>query len=107
MKLQGDKATIIFHSCVFGLSRREVRKFTVCDPKPYAQHPISVRVEFIEPRERTSKSTTITPEDHRYLTIEHGEEVLYDSRADVPIDMEWWRAKYEEFNGNKAGGHIL
>jgi hypothetical protein len=100
MKCQGENATIIQHCAAFGNLKTRVRKFTVHDPKPHAQHATSVTVSFVKPRERRSYFFTMVPENYRYLTIERdGGEVLYDSRDDVPCDMAKWEPIYQK---NKA-----
>jgi hypothetical protein len=96
VRLQGDKATIIQHSSAFGILRTEVRKFEVYEPRPYAQHPVSVSVSFAKPRERKIYGYRMVEDGERYLTIERDGQVLYDSRTDVPIDMAKWTAVYEE-----------
>ena len=94
--LTGEKATIVQHCAVFGTLKTEVRKLTIGTPRPYAQHRVSITISFVKPRERKWSSYTMTPDDLRYLTIEQDGKVLYDSRTDVPVDMEAWRARYAE-----------
>jgi len=76
-----------------------VRKFEVHDPKPYAQYPTSVMVSFVKPGKRKWAYFTVVPDNLRYLTIEHDDVVLYDSRTDVPCDMTKWESVYQK---NKA-----
>jgi len=98
-RLHGEKATIIQHCSALGILKTEVRKFDVHEPKPYAQYPISVTVWFVEPRKRNRYYYTMTPDGIRFLTIECGGKVVYDSRTDIPIDMDKWT---ERFSKNKA-----
>jgi hypothetical protein len=99
MTREGENATIIQHCAVFGTLKTAVRKFKVREPRPYAQHPISVDVDFVEPRKRRWAAYRMMPVNYRYLTIERDGVVLYDSRQDVPCDMEEWRKLYDK---NKA-----
>src|SRR6185503_4508329 len=93
---EGDKATIIQHCAVFGRMKRDVRKFRVEEPSKHAQYPVSIAVRFVEPRKRTGSSYRIVPDNIRYLTIEAKGQVVYDSRPDVPCDMEVWEASYQK-----------
>jgi hypothetical protein len=96
MKMEGEKATIIQHCAVFGTVKTEVRKFWVNDAKPYAQHPVSVIITFVEPRRRSSSYIRVVPDSHRFTTIEASGKVLYDSRNDVPCDMAKWAETYRK-----------
>jgi hypothetical protein len=100
--MTGGKALIIQHCAVFGRLETPVRKFTVEDVRPYAQSPISVSVVFVKPRERRAYSYTIKPDDSRYLTVEVNGEVVYDSRKDVPCDMEQWAVTRARSAANPA-----
>jgi hypothetical protein len=83
-QFEGGHAMIKQYCSVFGVLITEVRKFTVSEPRPYAQYPTSVDVSFVKPRQRRSYSYTIVPDGIRYLTIERNGDVVYDSRTDVP-----------------------
>lgn len=97
----GDAATIVGHDAVMGRWERQVRQWAVREVRPYAQHPVSVCVVFIEPGKRTPALFTVVP-GTRYLTIESGGNVLYDSRSDVPCDMDEWAATNDRFVGRRA-----
>jgi hypothetical protein len=88
--------TIVQHSCVFGQMELPVVRFKVGDVRPWSQYDRSVTVTFEEPqkprqRKRIINSMTMAS-DERYLTIEAAGEVLYDSRAEVPLDSVKWEA---------------
>jgi hypothetical protein len=91
---EGGKATIIQHCAVFGTVKTQVRMWSVGEPKPYAQYPVAVYVGFCKPR--LQQMVVHHRDAGRFLTVESGGEVLYDSRADVPIDMEAWKARYRK-----------
>jgi hypothetical protein len=93
---EGNKATLIRHCAVFGRKRKEVRKFRVTDPAPFAQYPVAVTIWITEPRKRTSFGYRATPDNLTYLTVEVQGAVVYDSRSDVPCDMEKWEDIYQK-----------
>jgi hypothetical protein len=89
--IKGGRALIVQHCCVYGDLPTPVRQFTVHPPKPYAQHPTEVLVSFIEPRRRNGAYYHVAPDNVRYLTIEQDGVIIYDSRSEVPCDMEQWK----------------
>src|SRR5262245_39323602 len=94
-------AVIVQHCSVFGTIRTPVRQFKVEDVRPYAQHKLSVTVAFLEPRKRTWCLFTMVPDGTRYLTIEVGGSVVYDSRAEVPCDMAKWEETWARFKDRR------
>jgi hypothetical protein len=78
-------AVLVQHCAVSGRLETRVRAYEVI-PAP----PQSVRVVVIEPRKRRRGAYTITADNLRYLTIEVADQVVYDSRGDVPCDMAAW-----------------
>jgi hypothetical protein len=78
-----------------------VRAYLVEPPRPYAQHRASVSVAFIEPRQSRAAFYRILGDNLRYLTIEVDGQVIYDSRSDVPCDMDHWAATNARFQGNR------
>jgi hypothetical protein len=95
-QLDGGLARIVQHCAAFGRIETPVRAFWVDEVVPYAQHAVSVSVTFTEPRQRRA-AFTMTPDDLRYLTVEVGGRVVYDSRTDVPCDMATWEATARRF----------
>jgi len=85
---------IVTHSCVFGTSRTEVRKFDIGKPRSYAQYRVSVDISFVEPGKRRGKHQTVVPDNIKFITVEQNGAVVYDSRTDVPCDMVEWRKRY-------------
>jgi hypothetical protein len=90
-------ALIVQHCAVMHRLETPVRWFRVGQPRPYAQHPASVCVGFKKPRKRVPHYYTITPDNIRYLTIEVGGRVVYDSRQEVPCDMAKWEETRSRF----------
>jgi hypothetical protein len=88
--LEGGRALIVQHCAVWGDLPTQVCQFTVRSPEPYAQYPTSVLVLFKEPKRRNSAYFKIYPDSIRNLTIEQDGAVIYDSRSEVPCDMEEW-----------------
>jgi hypothetical protein len=90
-------ATIILHCTVFGSLKRDVRCFEVGDVSPYAQYTHSVTVWFKGPRKRNWDSYHVVSGNRRFITIEdRSGKLLYDSRQDVPCDMDAWHAAVAE-----------
>ncbi len=79
---------------------KKVRQWSIGDVKADASS-FSVYVMFIEPKKRRSSYFTITSNNMKYLTIEDGGKVLYDTRRDVPCDMDEWAATNERFKNNR------
>ncbi len=100
-RYSGDAATIIGHDAVMGRWEKPVRQWTVGDVAPYAQYPVSVFMTFIEPGKRKRAAFTVYG-DLRYLTVEAGGDVLYDSRWDVPCDMDKWATTNAKFTKNRG-----
>lgn len=99
----GGPATLKIYNAVFGYSEEPIRKFTIGEVRPYAQHDRSVAVTFIRPRKRSSMRMTVVPENHRFVTIEAGGKTVYDSRVDVPCDMDQWNETNAKFRGDRPG----
>jgi hypothetical protein len=74
-----------------------VRKFEINRPGPRAQHPVSVRINYVLPGKRNWESCVATPDDYRYYKIKIGNDVVYDSRTEVPIDMAKFNATRQRF----------
>lgn len=87
---------LITHCAVSGLIVRKISEFVVSEVKPYGQYETSVRINFVEPRKRGLAYKMVIPDDIQFVTIERKGAVLYDSRLDVPCDME-------KFNRSWAG----
>jgi hypothetical protein len=100
VRLTGKHGVIIRHRAVLGRrkagesldydERLPVRKWEVCAPKPYGSWTTSVTIQFLRyPRRRQWHDYTAVPDNLSYLTIENAEGItLYDSRRDLPFDME-------------------
>ena len=105
---EGDAAVIVHHHATDGRAcpAIPVRKWSVGDVEPYAQHERTVRLYYTEPRKRNGVSTIITSSGEDYVTVEHEHDrhVLYDSRADVPCDMEKWEATAARFKDSPGMG---
>ena len=90
LNLRYHSAIIIEHCAVAGRIETPIRAYCVEPPAPYAQHPVAVAVVFIRARKRRANVRYTVPDNLRYMTIEEGGNVVYDSRTDVPCDMDSW-----------------
>lgn len=98
MKHRG-KAVIVQHCAVYGRLETPVRYVDTGEVRGYAQYDRSLLVRFQRPRERRTCFIQVVPCGSRYLQVEVGGRVVFDSRDLVPCDMAWWhavRGKYEE-----------
>jgi hypothetical protein len=84
-----------------------VRTYNVGPVQPRAQYPCTVSVECTEPGKRRRFFYTMEPTSDRYLTIEVGGRVVYDSRADVPCDMEEWAKIAAQFAKNREIDQVI
>ena len=109
MKYTGT-ATIIQHCAFMGEVKTVVRWFAVSqlstrtDPLLYDRPPsYSVRIGFMRSRERTKLSIEVRNDNTHYVSIEdEAGRQLYDSRKNVPCDMEKWQAAKEQMGGHCA-----
>lgn len=90
---------VVVHCAMFGRVERQVKSYKVGPPVPFTNYPIGLIVTFTEPRAKTDGAYTIVPGNTRYVTVEDRGRVLYDSRTQIPCDMEAWRRTWEQFNG--------
>ena len=91
----GNHATLILHYsvdelCVAGEPPKydyaeSILSWEVSSPKPYDEFPSSVVIRYKTHNER--KSYLIAQDNIIYATIERDGQVLYDSRTEVPCDM--------------------
>ncbi len=104
---QGEQATITRHSAVgYGFSRG-VREFKVHDPEPHAQYSVSVSIEYKMPRKRTRQWMRAVPEDISFITIEVDGQTVYDSRSDVPCDMDEYQAVADRLGQPRVVHHDI
>jgi hypothetical protein len=95
-------AVLIWHCAVSGPWEQVVRAVKVGDPEKFAENPASVLVQLCEPRKRRWRGCRVYPDGLKYLTVEIDGREVYDSRADVPCDMEKWNATAARFSGRTA-----
>jgi hypothetical protein len=101
---EGDKAVLHFYSSVlYAHHTYPAREFSVTERRPYAQYNRALSVYWVEPRKRNGQSITISPlANHTYAVVEVDGEYVYDSRADIPIDMNKFRATRARFEMDGA-----
>jgi hypothetical protein len=108
----GGPATITTHHSVCGIigmpfdDTFPVSKFSVSDVRPYAQYERSVSISFTRPRKRRSEFLPVFG-DLTYVTIDAGGRTIYDSRDDVPIDMDKWEATRAEHQRQDRDYHDM
>jgi hypothetical protein len=83
-------ATILHHCAVFGDSKTEVCWIETCEPRPYAQCPTCVEIVWIQPGKRKKALMIVKPDNLKYAEIEVAGKIVYDSRQEIPCDMEKW-----------------
>src|SRR5215471_3135383 len=91
------KALVIRECAVFGRREKLVRHVKTDPPAPEAQFSVTVRVTYQEPRKRTPWSFVISPDNNEYVLIEVDGKIVYDSRTEVPCDMDKWRETRKRF----------
>lgn len=88
----GGEAVVVRYSAVSGVYEDKVRKFRVSEVRPYAQYERAVHLSYVYPRDRTSTAFMVCPDNVAFYLIRVGDQVVYDSRRDVPCDMAKWSA---------------
>jgi hypothetical protein len=74
------------------------RRFHIGQVEPYAQYDRSVLISFMPPRKRTWEAFQTKPDNLVYYTVRNKDGVVvYDSRQDVPCDMEAFAATRQRF----------
>ena len=85
---EGQDAVLVQHCFISSPRRTPVRAFKISEVKPYAQYEKSVSISFVVPRKRKWYVTRVCQDDLSFQTIERDGVVIYDSRHDVPCNME-------------------
>ena len=101
MDLTYTKALIVQHCAVDGRLETPVRAYAVEPRKPFGPQATSVVVSFIQSGKRHGASFRIVRDHLRYLTIEVGGQVVYDSRTDVSCNMTRWAETDARFRDNR------
>jgi hypothetical protein len=91
---------ITTHHAFGGDAVREVRMFRIGEPVRYAQYDRSVSIDYVLPRKRNWGSIRAVPNNLVYYTIEAAG-FTYDSRSDVPCDMDAFHASRERFQAQR------
>jgi hypothetical protein len=99
---EGQNTTVILHCAGSGQKRTIVKKYIVYEPRPSLLDAVVVDIEYIEPRKRKWEYRTIMPDNFRFVTIEADSQIVYDSRLDVPCDMELWLEAFGKCQARKA-----
>jgi hypothetical protein len=102
---EGGNATLHFYDCVMiAYYTESARKFSITETRPYAQYLRALNVNWTEPRKRNGKYKTYRPliVSDGYAVIEVDGKIVYDTRADMPIDMDKFRAIRARFNFQNA-----
>jgi hypothetical protein len=97
---EGSNAVLHFYGCVMIANYTyQVRTFSVTETRPWAQYNRAVSVSWVEPRKRHGVSKRFAPlsVSDGYAVIEVDGEYIYDSRADIPMDMDAFRATRRRF----------
>lgn len=62
-----------------------------------------MRITYTEPRKRKGWLMNVVPDNISFVTIEADGSTVYDSRIDVPCDMDEWHATNARFKGDRPG----
>ena len=101
--IQGENATLVTYSAVFGQKEEQLRKFEVGEIEKYAQYDVSITIRGLNPGKRKWWCILLVPDDTKYAIIYDQKNVaVYDSREDVPCDMEKWKATKNEISQRHA-----
>lgn len=93
----GEHAKLVTYSAVFGRKEQQLRKFEIGEVEKYAQYDASVAIKGLSPGKRKWWFLQIVPNNLMYAVIyDRNNAPLYDSRGDVPCDMEKWSAAKAE-----------
>jgi hypothetical protein len=106
----GKKAIIVQWCTASGKLATEVHEWNVSEPMPKKHFcrengewvfkpSFAVFVYFTKPMKREKYFYEVVPEC-RFLTIEQDGCIVYDSRLDVPCDMDAWLTRYKGHHPN-------
>ncbi len=84
------KAVIVTHCAVLGRKETAVRAYRIGPVAPYAQYEKHVFIYFYEPKRRTFRFYGVSNDNRTFLTVEVAGRTVYDSRTEVPCDMQQW-----------------
>jgi hypothetical protein len=97
-RTHGKDAILILHHavdelCVAGEPPKydfaqPILSWEVSPPKPYDEYPIIVTIGIVELHNSRKSSYLVAQDNLTYATIERDGQVLYDSRTEVPCDMD-------------------
>lgn len=99
MDMTYTPALIIQHCALFGRLETPARAYGISPVRTGAKGP-EVSVRFIPPGKRTAAYYTMRADNLRYLTIEVQGAERYDSRTQVPCDMDSWTQTYAQWKDN-------
>lgn len=99
---EGGPAVLVVHSVLWGRMEVAVDKFFVASPKPYDPYDKAVGIVFKESHKKAKLITLVIPENDRFVTIEIEGRVVYDSRLDIPVDMEEFHKAERQFAADAA-----
>lgn len=95
---EGQHGLLITHSAISGTRSEPIRKWVISEvvPSSHYRATVEVSIRTLAPRKRTWESRTAYGNE-TYYTVEVDGETVYDSRTDVPVDMERWNATWTKF----------
>lgn len=85
---RGSDVTIIQHSAKDGKWPMPARIYEMLPPRPFPEFKVVVILRHKPPRSPLWRYTYIVPGGYVYYTIEKDEQKIYDSRSEVPCNME-------------------
>jgi len=85
---KGEHAIIVHHSVKRGRRERRARRYEMLSPDAIGDFVPAVVLRYKAPRCRNWEYIYVVPCGYHYLTIEKDGQEVYDSRTEIPCDME-------------------
>ena len=98
------KAVIVTHCALLGRKETAVRAYCIDPVKPYAQYEKSVFIKFLEPKRRRKRRYEVMEDNRTFLTVEVAGRTVYDSRTEVPCDMQQWSETNDKWKLRRLRG---
>ena len=100
LKLKGENATYVWHNAHFGLMKAEAYKLEVSNVAPFDGYDKTVWISTQRKKGRKWGPNIVRPINIHFATIERDGQIIYDSRWDVPCDMNVWEGERKKHEHN-------
>jgi len=92
---KGTDSTIVKYLVKEGKRETFVRTYEMLVPQPIGHYETALVIRHKAPRERHWRYEYAIPCGYAYLTIEKAGKIVYDSRSEIPCNMEQFEALHE------------